>query len=62
VPANSDMLLRLFIQGKIAGDTALNKALERAKVVDKLVHQKIIAAKEDGHWSSKVKQGELAFT
>ena len=54
VPAANDMLTRLCYLSHTAGDTPISQAIERLKIVEKLVHERIVASTAGAKWSSKI--------
>lgn len=53
VSSGGDLLVRLMYMEHANGDTTLSKAMERAKTVERLVHQKIVAHAHRNGWRSK---------
>jgi len=54
VPHANDMLMRLCYLSHTQGETPISQAIERVKIVDRLVHERIVAKSARSKWSSKV--------
>ena len=60
VPLANDQLTRIHCLAHVAGSTPLNKAIERLKTVESLVHQRIVASTTARKgWSATVTDEEV---
>ncbi len=58
VPRSGDAMTRFYFMARHEGDVTISQAIDRVKTVEKMVHQKIVAASTGRKWSSKVESVE----
>ena len=60
VPRWADKLVRLLYTAQAAGNEPIAKVVERIKIVERLVKQKIVVKESRGHWLPSLQDESLA--